>query len=145
MQRPASADAKAGSHKAATPADFYPPICTMVRDAGTKSGFADVVPLFFLRHDAANEFCQLFVAGAAPHLRVQVVIPDRKQAGADLAVAGDADAAAMSAERMRHRSDDADLADAIFEAIAPRRLRTRMRDLDQRAGTRPCAPEFRRA
>ena len=61
------------------------------------------------------------------------MVPDREQAGADFAVAGDADAAAVSTERMRDRGDDADFADAVVEAVAARGFRTRMRDFDQRA------------
>ncbi len=37
--------------------------------------FANVVPLFFLCHDAPNEFGQFIIARAAPHLRVQIMIP----------------------------------------------------------------------
>src|SRR6266567_3451382 len=97
-----------------------------------KVRLADMVPFFLLRDHAPDELRQLIVGGSAAHLRVQVVIPDRKQAGANLAVAGDADAAAMSAEGMRHRRNDANLADSVFKPIAPRRLRTRMWNLDQR-------------
>ncbi len=93
---------------------------------------ADVMPLFFFLHHALNEFREFFVARAAPHLGVQVVVPDGEQAGANFSVAGNADTAAMSAERMRHRRDDANLADAIFKAVAPRRFRARVRDLHQR-------------
>src|ERR1035441_9873298 len=96
-----------------------------------KVGLADMVALFFLLHDALNELRQVFVAGTTPHLRVQIVIPHREQAGADLPVAGDADSAAMSAERMRHRRDDADLADSIFKAVASRRFRWCTPDLGQ--------------
>src|ERR1019366_9812728 len=47
-------------------------------------------------------------------------------------VAGDSDTAAMSAEGMRHRGDDADLADSIFKAVTPRCFRARMRNFNQR-------------
>ena len=82
--------------------------------------FANVVPLFFLRDHALNKFRQFFVARTAPHLRVQIMIPDRKQASANLAVAGDTDAAAMSTERMRNGSDDSNLTDAVVEVISTR-------------------------
>src|ERR1700731_5505739 len=72
----------------------------------------------FSRHHSANKFCQLFVASAAAHLGMQIVVPHREQAGADLSVAGDAYSAALSAERMRDGRDDADLADAVVEAVA---------------------------
>ena len=93
----------------------------------------DVVAFFFFLDHAADEFGQLFVACSAAHLGVEIVVPYRKQAGADLAVAGDADAAAMSAERMRDGGDDSDFADAIVEAVAAGGLRARVRNLDQRA------------
>src|SRR3954462_14880440 len=67
---------------------------------GNEIWLADVVAFFFLCNDALNKFFQLFVAGAALHLRVQVVIPDGEKTGADFSIAGDADAAAMAAEGM---------------------------------------------
>ena len=88
---------------------------------------------FFLGHDSADELGELFVARATAHLGVQVVVPDRKQAGANLAVAGDADAATVSTERMRDGGDDADLADAIFEAVAARGLGAGVRNLDRKS------------
>src|SRR5579864_788084 len=39
----------------------------------------------------------------------------------------------MSAKRMRHRSDDSDLSDAIFKTIAPRGFAAGVGNLDQRA------------
>ena len=108
-------------------------MCTIVLDAGTKSGspmwwrssFFCITP----RMNSANS------SSLAPrlHLRVQIVIPDGEQAGANFAVAGDADAAAMSAEGMRDRRDDADFADAVFEAVAAGGFRARVRNFDQRA------------
>src|ERR1700722_7261922 len=98
---------------------------------GHEVRFADMVPLFLLRHHAANEFFQFFVTCAALHLRVQIVVPDRKKAGTNFAIAGNADAAAMSAEGMRDGSYNPDLADSVFEAIAPCRLRARVGNLDQ--------------
>jgi len=90
----------------------------------------DVVPLFFLHHYATNEFCEILVAGAPPHLRVKIVIPDRKQASANLAVRGNTDPAAVPAKRMGDGRNNANLADAILEAVPSRRLRTPMRDFD---------------
>src|SRR5271166_6901075 len=63
---------------------------------------------------------------------MEVVIPDREQAGADFAVAGDADAAAVAAEGMGNGSDDADLADAIVEAVAARGFRSCPPNFDER-------------
>src|SRR5579863_2943109 len=94
--------------------------------------FADVVAFFFFLDYAADEIFQLFVAGAATHLGVEVVVPHREKAGADFAVAGDADAAAVSAEGMGDGSDDADFADAVAEAVAAGGFGAGVRDFDQR-------------
>src|ERR1700680_2523948 len=83
----------------------------------------------FFRHHSANKFCQLFVACAAAHLGMQIVVPHREQAGADLSVAGDAYSATLSAERMRDGRDDADLADAVVEAVAAGGFRAPVRGL----------------
>src|SRR5436190_7728372 len=95
-------------------------------------GFADVVALFFLAHNIADEIRKLVVGGAATHQFVQIVVPDGKQAGANLAVGGNANAAAMAAERVRNRGDDSDLADAVVETIAAGGLTAGARNLDQR-------------
>src|SRR5258708_11874328 len=84
---------------------------------GHKIGLADMVAGFFFLDDAANEFCQFVVRRAAEHLVVQIMVPDGKQAGANLAVGGNANAAAVSAKRMRYRRDDADFSDAVVKAI----------------------------
>src|SRR5579859_5635829 len=47
-------------------------------------GLANVMPFFLLHHDTADKLLELFIAGAAPHLRMQVVIPLGKKAGANL-------------------------------------------------------------
>ena len=60
------------------------------------------------------------------------MVPDRKQAGADFSVTGDANAAAVSAERMRDGRDNSDLPDTVVEAVAARGFRARVRNLDQR-------------
>src|SRR5579864_116967 len=73
---------------------------------GHEIRLTNVMPFFFLRYYAAYELRQFIVRSPVAHLRVQVVIPHREQAGANLSVAGDANAAAMSAKRMRHRGDD---------------------------------------
>lgn len=75
---------------------------------------------FFLCHYTANELFQFLIACASLHLRVQVMIPDREEAGSDLAITGDADSAAMSAKRMRNRRDDSDFTNAIEKSIAAR-------------------------
>src|SRR5258707_5620886 len=89
--------------------------------------FADVMAFFFFLDHATDEIFQLLVGGAAAHLGVEVVVPHREQAGADLAVAGDADAAAVSAERMRDGSDDADFANSLRETVSAGGRSTRVR------------------
>ena len=72
-------------------------MCTIVRDAGTNPGS----PMWWrasLWSTLRDEAGELFVAGAAAHQRRQIVLEYREQAGADLAVGGQAHAAAVSAE-----------------------------------------------
>src|SRR6185312_4220047 len=63
---------------------------------------------------------------------VQVVVPHRKQAGANFSVGGNADAAAMPAKWMRDGRDNPNLADSIVKAIAPRRFAAFMGNFHQR-------------
>src|SRR5208283_30486 len=83
-----------------------------------KTRLADVVAGFFLIHRPPDELGHLFVASAGRHESGEVVLADREQTGANLAVGGDADAAALSAEGVRHGSDDTDLADTVFKFVA---------------------------
>src|ERR1700690_1806780 len=83
--------------------------------SGNEARLADMMALFLVIDRLANECGQLFIAGAVAHERREIMLAHREQAGADLAVGGDANAAAVSAEGVRHRSDDADLADAVLE------------------------------
>ena len=78
---------------------------------GHKVRLSNVVTFFFLGDYSADEVRQFFVTCAAAHLRVKVMIPDGEKTSANLAVAGDANAAAVSAERMGHRGDDPDFAE----------------------------------
>src|SRR5205814_8217637 len=87
----------------------------------------------FLLDYGFDKRSQLLVGSAALHLAGEVVIKEGKEAGADLSIGGQAHAAAVSAERMRHGRDDADLAHAIVELIPPGGLAVGMRNLDQRA------------
>src|ERR1700736_1268625 len=79
---------------------------------------SNMVPLFFSLHHATNELRQLLIRSSAAHQLVQIMIPDGEQAGANLAIRGDANAAAMSAERVRHGRDNSDLSDAVIETIS---------------------------
>src|SRR5579872_1067266 len=87
---------------------------------------------FFFRDDIADELLEFRIARASSHLRMQIVIPDREEAGSNLAVRGDANTAAMAAKWMRYGRNDPDLSDAVFKSIPARRLRTTMRNLDER-------------
>ena len=110
----------------------------MVRDAGTKSASPMWCRSSFFTTTPRMNSSNSVVAGTAAHLRVQIVVPHGEQAGADFSVAGDPDAAAMSAEGMRYGCNDADLTYAVFKTVATRGFRTRVRDLNQR-------PVFRHA
>ena len=66
---------------------------------GNEVGFTDVMAGFLAFHDVSDERIN-FSSGAAPHQFGDIVVPDGEQAGADLAVGGDAHAAAVAAEWM---------------------------------------------
>src|ERR1017187_6209510 len=97
-----------------------------------EAGFANVVALLLVLDGVKDELDHLFVAGSPRHQASQVVLADREQAGADLAIRRDANAAAMSAEGVRHWRNDADLADAVLEDIAAGGLAAHMSNLAQR-------------
>src|SRR5664280_3651195 len=99
---------------------------------GNKARFTDVVALLLVLDGVKDELDHLLVATSPRHQTIQVVFADREQAGADLAIRGDANAAAMSAEGVRHRRNDADLADAVLEDIAAGGLAVRVADFAQR-------------
>src|SRR5580704_8676969 len=87
----------------------------------------------FLLNDTVDKVCEFGIGGAALHLSIEIVIPYGEQAGADFSIGGDADPAAVPAEWVRNRGDDADFADAIVEAVAACGFGAGVRDLDQRA------------
>src|ERR1039457_6516412 len=97
-----------------------------------KSWLADVVALLFVLDGMGDELDHVFVAGALRHQASQIVLADREQTGPDLAVRCYADAAAMSAEGMRHRCNDSDLANAVFKHVAAGGLAVRVADFAQR-------------
>src|SRR5215813_12598836 len=80
-----------------------------------KSGLADMMPSLFLLHHTANKAHQLIITGSTLHRAIEIMIEEREQAGADLAVGGDPYARAVSAEGMGYRSDDPDLSYSVFE------------------------------
>jgi hypothetical protein len=79
---------------------------------------ADVMAGLLLHHDTTNIRCEVLVGSAAAHLAVEVVIGVGEKAGAEAAVGGNANAAAMAAEGMRDGCDNADLADSVAESVA---------------------------
>src|SRR5437762_2352095 len=85
-----------------------------------KTGLADVMAGLFFLHHGAYVLGQLCIAGACIKASRQVVIKEREQASANFAIRGQADAGAVSAERMRNGSNNADLSQAIIEGVAPR-------------------------
>src|SRR2546421_4326812 len=62
---------------------------------------------------------------------MQIVIPDGKKTSTNLPVGSNADAAAVSAKRIRNWRNDSDLSDAIVEAITSRRLAALVRNFCQ--------------
>ncbi len=61
-----------------------------------ETGFADVMAGFLALDDTANPLAHLLVGGTTTHQAQKVVIALGEQAGADFAVRGEADAAAMT-------------------------------------------------
>src|SRR6267154_772667 len=96
----------------------------------------DAVPLFFFHHHGAYVRHQIFVGGPFAPQSAQVVILLAEQAGAQLAIRGQPDARTMSAERLRHRSNEPDLPwRAIRKAVLAGRFAALVRDLMQRTRT----------
>src|SRR5207302_7921197 len=61
---------------------------------------------------------QLRVGGSVAERGLEIPFPGREEAGAELAVGGDADPVAGRAERLRDGVDEADLALPVGEAVA---------------------------
>src|SRR6266404_4086022 len=97
-----------------------------------KIRLADVVARFFSLDNPTDELHEIVIRSSAAHQFMQVVVPNGEQAGANLAVGGDADAAAMAAEGMRNRRDDSNFANAIVKTITASRLAACVRDFDKR-------------
>src|SRR3989442_9468413 len=99
----------------------------------------------FLLDYGFDKRSQLLVGSATLHLAGEVVVKEGKEAGADLSIGGQAHAAAVSTERMRHRRNDADLAHAIVELIAAGGVPFGMRDLHPGGEILPSLPDFLQA
>src|SRR6266516_411160 len=80
----------------------------------------------------AHDRLELRVGGARAHRLAQVGLMQREQAGAQLALGGQADAVAVGAERLGHRVDEPDLAFAVGEAEHARGGRRLARQLLKR-------------
>src|ERR1035441_2603234 len=96
-----------GSVRASPPDVHHGPRCRH------KARLANVMAAFFLVNRFPYEFGHFLVTRAAGHQSREIMLAYREQAGTNLAVGGHADAAAVSAKRLRDRRDDADLPDAI--------------------------------
>src|SRR5215475_11404381 len=98
---------------------------------GHEIWLADVMAFFLLLYDTTNVVFELLIGCTPLHLRVQVMVPDGEQACADLAVGGNADAAAVSAKGVGHWRNDADLPNTIVEAVAACGLGARVRNFHE--------------
>src|ERR1700730_1300017 len=88
--------------------------------------FSNVMTCFLAPDHTANIRLQILVGSAAMQHAVEIMVALREETRPDLAIRGQPNAAAMAAERMRDRSDDADLTQAILEGEASRRLTQRI-------------------
>src|SRR5262245_17352419 len=77
---------------------------------------------FFLPNHIEQELTQLFVRLPLAQGRAQVVFGDAEQASPQLSVRGQAQAVAMSAERLADRGNDADLAWSVGKTPTPGRF-----------------------
>ena len=79
--------------------------------------------VFLLLDGRDDEFRQLVTRGPGAQQAFDIVLNSRKEAGADMPVSRQPNAAAMAAERLGDGIDESDLARrAISEAVASRRL-----------------------
>ena len=103
------------------------------------------MPLFLFCHHGTNVGNQVFVRRALAEQRPKIVIFLAEKAGPQLAVRGQPDSRAVSAEGLRDRGNQADFAGgAIREAVLPRGLTAVVRDLLQRPSRVDTSPNFRR-
>ena len=92
----------------------------------------DVVLELLLPHRVAHDLLELRIGRAGAQRTAQVGLGHREQAGAQLALGGDADPVAVTAERLAHRGDEPDRALPVGELPAPRRAVTLAPQLLQR-------------
>ncbi len=114
---------------------------------GDEAGVIDMVAGFFLHHDGADYFGDVFVACAAAEEEFQVVIVLAEKAGAKFAVGGEADAGAVAAERLGDGRDESDFAGAVAtvcggEFVFARGFAFFVRDFDERPARVNAAIDF---
>src|SRR5437899_2114222 len=85
------------------------------RGALERRTLVDLVLQLLVADCLGQDVRQIVVAGSGPQRPAQVPLVDRKQARADLSIGGEPNAIARAAERLRHRVDEAELADAVAE------------------------------
>src|SRR5580700_3981004 len=92
-------------------------------------GGIDPVALLFFHHHRANIDTQIVIRSAFSQQRSQVVIVLAEKAGAQLAVRGQPNARAVSAERLSDRSNQTDFArSAVGETVLARGLAALVRN-----------------
>src|SRR5256885_2701007 len=98
-----------------------------------ESRFVDAVPLFLIHHHRADIRAQILVGRAFPEQPAQIMVFLAEKTGAELTIGSQPNARAMSAERLRDRSDQRDFARrAIRKPILPSSFAAFVRNLLQR-------------
>src|SRR2546423_3955228 len=92
----------------------------------------DPVPFFLLQNHRPNVRAQILICRAFAEKRSQVMIFLAEKAGAELTIRSQANARAVSAERLRHRGNKPDFARrAVSEPVLAGRFAALVRDLLQ--------------
>ncbi len=98
---------------------------------------------FFFSDHGANSLLNVLVGGAVAEQGAEIVVILAEEAGADLAVGGEANAGAVAAEGLRDGSDQANFAGrAVRKFILARGFTLRVRNLDQRPLRVDAAKDF---
>src|SRR5260370_36277128 len=96
-------------------------------------GRIDAVALLFFNYYRANVGDQILIGGAFAHQRAKVMVFLAEQAGAQLAVCRQTNARTVTAEGLRDRRNQADLAgSAVGKPVFPGRFAALVRNLLQR-------------
>jgi len=98
---------------------------------------------FFFSDHGANSLFNVLVGGGVAEQGAEIVVILAEEAGADLAVGGEANAGAVAAEGLRDGSDQANFAGrAVRKFILARGFTLRVRNLDQRPLRVDAAKDF---